>query len=314
MNSDFYKDVIEGLSSAPKYLSSKYFYNEKGDELFQGIMRLPEYYLTDCEFDIFKKYKVELLEKFSEDNQAFELTELGAGDGLKTKILLEHFVSENAKFKYRPIDISENVLQILKKDLIKEIPELNFEGLSGDYFKVLEDVSSDSEDVRNVVLFLGSNIGNYKISSSLEFLKRLRDSLNPGDLLLIGFDLKKDPRAILNAYDDGSGITKAFNLNLLDRINEELDANFDLLAFDHYPTYDPISGETKSYLISNKKQTITVGDTRINFRKHEPIFMEISQKYSHEDIECLSTASGFEIIENYLDDREFFVDSLWKVI
>ena len=314
MNSEFYNDVIEGLKSDPKRLSSKYFYNEKGDELFQAIMALPEYYLTNSEFEILQTHKESLLNAFREGTPQFELIELGAGDGLKTKILLEHFVLNNAAFRYRPVDISENVLQILKRDLIKEIPELNFEGLSGDYFKVLEDVSNDSDEVRNVVLFLGSNIGNYKISDALNFLKRIHSSLNKGDLLLIGFDLKKDPKTILSAYNDSSGVTRDFNLNLLRRINEELDADFDLDSFSHYPTYDPLSGETKSYLISNKNQTVTVSDQKIDFLKSEPIFMEISQKYGFEDIECMAAAAGFEISANFLDSREYFVDSLWTVI
>jgi dimethylhistidine N-methyltransferase len=309
--SEFKSDVIEGLSSIPKKLSSKYFYDERGDELFIQIMNLDEYYLTRSEYEILDRNKNRLLEQFRKGGKRFELVELGAGDGLKTKILLEHFVAKQTDFKYTPIDISENVLQILKSDLIREIPELNFEGISGDYFKVLDQMGSDGEDMRDVVLFLGSNIGNFQLKEAIEFLKKISNSLNEGDMLLIGFDLKKNPKTILNAYNDSKGVTKAFNLNLLHRINKELGADFDVEQFEHYPTYDPLTGETRSYLISQTEQDVNIDGSVIHFKKHEPVFVEISQKFSLTDIESLAAASGFEIVENYFDEQGYFVDSLW---
>jgi len=313
MSSEFYKDVIEGLNSFPKKLSSKYFYDKRGDELFRTIMGLKEYYLTRCEFEILSTNKENLLKQFGEGTRGFDLVELGAGDGLKTKVLLEHFVAEEAIFKYTPIDISKNVLQILKQDLIRDIPELEFRGIRGDYLEALDQMNNDPEISRNVVLFLGSNIGNFGLSAALDFLNRLSSSLNKGDMVLIGFDLKKDPKVSLAAYNDPTGVTRAFNLNLLQRINDELDADFDIGKFDHYPTYDPVSGETKSYLISKKKQSVTIGEETIEFSLNEPVFMEISQKYGMDDIEGLAAASGFEILENYFDCKHYFVDSLWVV-
>ena len=184
----FAHDVEEGLNRDPKKLSSKYFYDKKGDELFQAIMRMPEYYLTDCEYGIFDQEKERILAAIGREN--FELIELGAGDGYKTKILLEHFLKEEVPFVYRPVDISQNVLNGLKADLQKLWPDLRVRPLKGDYFAMLERLHSE-QGQRKVLMFLGANIGNYTRQEALRFLENLRKQMDPGDQLLIGFDLKK---------------------------------------------------------------------------------------------------------------------------
>lgn len=313
--STFAQDVHSGLTEFPKRLPSKYFYDENGDQLFQTIMGLGEYYLTRCEFEIFDKQKERILKSFLGEDASFNLVELGAGDGTKTKVLLNHFVNEGVNFSYSPIDISQHVLDLLSKDLAKSIPNLKVNAIQGDYFEALSKLNENHFE-KEVVLFLGSNIGNFSNGAAPAFLKKLSQNLSKGDLFLIGFDLMKDPNVILNAYNDKLGVTKEFNINLLKRINNELGGNFDLEGFEHFPTYDPITGETKSHLISNKEQTVKIaatGDT-YRFDAWEAIHTEVSQKYSLKSIHKFAEEAGFKVIEDFTDERNYYVDSLWEKI
>ena len=309
----FASDILAGLRGNPKTLSSKYFYDEAGDKLFQQIMEMPEYYLTRSEWKIFQTHRQNLLEKW--EGQAFDLIELGAGDGTKTKILLHHFLEAGINFRYLPIDISTHALEALTQDLAREMPRLPVEGLQGDYFSVLEHLSKDKSR-KKVVLFLGSNIGNFKQQEAKHFLRSLCEVISPGDQVLIGFDLKKNPATILAAYNDPTGITAAFNLNLLKRINRELKGNFDLEAFLHWETYNPLTGAAQSFLVSKKDQEVYLEseDTTIHFDAWEPISVELSQKFSLREIEFLSQYTGFRLIHNYLDSKGYFVDSLWEKV
>lgn len=310
--STFESDILKGLSSHPKYLFSKYFYNAQGSKIFEKIMHMPEYYLTDCELEIFKTYKKQIIGAFANPEKEFELIELGAGDGLKTKILLAHLLDYNYKFKYIPIDISPKAIYGLQQDLAINLPSLRFDGLIGDYFQLIAELPNPNP---KTVLFLGSNIGNLAEEKSIHFLRKLSEVLNPGDQLLIGFDLKKDPEIILPAYNDPYGHTAAFNLNLLSRINKELDANFILENFSHQETYDPVTGTAKSFLVSKIKQSIQIRklDKSFSLNACERIFMERSQKYDMPMIERLAGQSGFEIVAHYFDNKKWFVNSLWKV-
>lgn len=314
IKNEFAIDTITGLLSNPKYLSSKYFYNQEGSKIFQDIMRMPEYYLTDCELEIFSDLKQEILDSFSKDNESFELIELGAGDGTKTKILLSHFLNRNAKFKYSPIDISKDAVIALLEELKSELPKLKVNGLIGDYFNLIGDIKPNGY-LKKIILFLGSNIGNYNDSKSLDFLEGLRNVMSANDLLFIGFDMKKDPRVILDAYNDPHGHTAAFNLNLLQRINDEMGADFDISKFFHKEEYNPDTGTASSYIVSKANQSVAIidHDLVISFEKDERIFTEISQKYSHSMINELAMKSGFEVVKNFIDKRQYFVNSLWKI-
>jgi L-histidine N-alpha-methyltransferase len=313
MNTQFYRDVLDGLTSNPKYLSSKYFYDARGDKLFQQIMALPEYYLTRCEYSILKKYRKELFELFSaSESNAFDLIELGAGDGTKTKLLLEHFVKKKSSFTYYPIDISENVLKQLINSLQQEMPELQVKGIPKDYFSSIKEINAGDRSGKKVVLFLGSNVGNFNKNTAASFLQQLSGALNPGDDVLIGLDLKKDPRIVQKAYDDDAGVTKAFNLNLLERINRELKADFNPEHFVHYAIYDPQDGSAKSYLISSKDQTVNLLGKTISFAAWEAIHVETSQKFDQKMINTLAANSGFEIVKNFFDEKSYFVDTLWR--
>lgn len=311
----FALDVKNGLVESPKTLPSRYFYDEIGDDLFQKIMDLDEYYLTRAEFEIFVRQKGEILNSFLGDESSFRLVELGAGDGTKTKVLLSYFLEREVPFTYSPIDISGNVLEQLEEDLSEELPALKVEPIVGEYFSALEELAANDTS-KEVVLFLGSNIGNFDRASGVEFLTHIGENLSAGDMLLIGFDLMKSPEKILSAYNDKEGVTKAFNLNLLTRINNELGANFNVEDFDHFPTYDPLTGETKSHIISKKQQTVYIEslDESFSFDAWEAIHTEVSQKYSMKMIEAYAAEAGFEIVHNFMDSNQYFVDSLWRRI
>lgn len=314
LDKTFATDVFKGLTAIQKYIPSKYFYDEAGDKLFQDIMHMPEYYLTRCEYEILSFNKEILLSCFTKGADAFRLIELGAGDGLKTKILLRHFSEKGICFDYLPVDISANALNKLLVTIKQQMPAVNSKGLEGDYFDCIDKLARN-DGVKNVVLLLGSNIGNYSNEEALRFLKSLNKSLSKGDNVLIGFDLKKDPALILDAYNDKSGITKVFNLNLLNRINKELGADFNIENFKHYPVYDPETGECKSYLLSTKRQQVIIKqlNVAISFRAWEPIYTEVSKKYSIQEINELAEATGFKVRQNFLDCKHYFVDSLWEV-
>ena len=232
---EFAQEVKEGLSAFPKYLSSKYFYDEIGDALFQDIMNMPEYYLTDAEFEILSMHKEAIIRHFQYGTGPFDLFELGAGDGKKTKILLRQLLADHVDFVYRPIDISSNALEQLEHALIEELPDLHISPLQGTYFNTLEQIG-EQHDRKKVILFLGSNIGNLLHQNAISFLQQLQNVMSPNDLLFMGMDQKKNPQIILDAYNDKTGITAAFNKNILQRINNELGGTFNLEDFLHWET------------------------------------------------------------------------------
>jgi len=308
----FATDVLDGLSQSPKRLHAKYFYDKEGDKLFQEIMACPEYYPTRCEWEIFRDKTAELANVMI-TGEAFDLIELGAGDATKSQYLLKYLVDRHTAFTYMPIDISGNILDELQNRLEKEMPDLSLHCLEGEYLEMLDKATALSSR-RKVVLFLGANIGNMERREAVAFCRSLRERLQPGDRVLIGFDLKKHPRIIRNAYDDSAGITAKFNLNLLKRINRELNANFITEQFEHYQTYDPMTGACKSYLVSLCDQQVTICKNNFNFRRDEVIYMEVSQKYAIEEITTLAGKTGFRSVQNTHDNSRWFADVCWEVV
>ena len=306
----FAEDVESGLNSSPKNLHSMYFYDKVGDDIFREIMAMPEYYLTRSEYEILSVNKQAIFESLK--NTKFELIEFGAGDAYKTKILLHHFTEQEANFQYVPIDISENILDSLSQSLQQELPTLKIKTVAGEYFKSLAQLSQ-TNTTRKLVLFLGSNIGNMDTAQTENFLRRIYANLHQGDLLLLGADLKKDPKVILAAYNDKNGITARFNMNLLVRINAELDANFDLDKFYHYPIYDPITGTAKSFIVSKYDQEVTIKslDQVISFKAGEQIATEISQKYQLEDFQNWADTTGFNMKRIFTDRQRSFANILY---
>jgi L-histidine N-alpha-methyltransferase len=308
---NFLTEVLSDLSQTPKKLNSKYFYDERGDKLFQQIMECDEYYPTDCELEIFKERTKDLAVTLKNGFNSFDLVELGAGDATKSMFLLKELVDTNVDFTYMPIDISSTMIKYLEESLPNKIAGLKVEGLNGEYFDMLQKANAISSR-KKVVLMLGGNIGNDTPENAIEFCRKICGSLQEGDLVLVGFDLKKNPSTILAAYNDSSGYTRQFNLNLLLRINEELKADFDLEQFEHYPSYDPESGACKSYLISKIKQVVSISGKQFFFEKDEYIFMEISQKYSLKETDEMASKAGFKPVQHFLDSKEWFLDTVWQ--
>jgi L-histidine Nalpha-methyltransferase len=309
----FRQDVRRGLTDYPKHLSSQYFYDEEGDKLFQEIMEMPDYYLTNAETAIFEDFKEEICGYFSAGGSPFQLIELGAGDGKKTKILLSKLRDQGAIFRYQPVDISISALDQLETSIKTELPGIEVEGMHGTYFEILEYLNA-VKDERKVILFLGSNIGNLLHSRAVIFLKELADQMNPEDLLFIGFDQKKDPQKVLNAYNDPEGITEAFNKNVLKRINRELGGNFDPDRFLHWEVYDPESGTARSYLVAKEKHDVSIEglNLKVSFEAWETIHTEISQKYDDTTISWLAEQAGLQIVKHFADPGENYKNYILK--
>lgn len=313
MNEQFKKDVEAGLSKENRTLPSKYFYDAIGDELFVKIMHSDEYYLTRAELEIFQSYTSELVEAFGfRKDQYFELIELGAGDGLKTLELLTYLDREGYKFAYFPIDISENALNTITRKIHSKLPDLKVEPNQGDYFQVLE--SFRDRKVPKVILFLGSNIGNMQDDIASQFIYNLSINLNKNDKLLLGVDLIKSADIVLPAYNDSQGYTKAFNLNLLRRINEELDADFQLENWSHSPEYNEDEGIARSYLVSETEQVVNIGalEKSYLFQKGERIHTEISRKYNDAILNKILEGTDFIIETKIKDSKSYFADYILK--
>ncbi len=310
--SAFEEDIYKGLTRNPKQLSSKYFYDKKGDKLFQDIMNMPEYYLTNCEYNIIKSNTVEIADAFEGPN-GFDLIELGAGDGKKTKLLLKYLADKKVVFEYLPVDISQNALDDLEQSIKKELPTVRTKPQQGTYFKTLERLA-DYNSRKKVILVLGSNIGNLLHKDAIDFLRQIQVAMSPEDMLFMGFDQKKDPQIILDAYNDKAGITAAFNKNLLERINTELQGNFDLDSFSHWETYDPETGTAKSFLMSIKKQTVTIKDLELNvsFEAWESIHTEISQKYDDAVVEWLANQADLEVSTSFSDKENYYKNYIFR--
>lgn len=310
--SGFAKDVYLGLTSHPKYLLSKYFYDKKGDKLFQKIMGLPEYYLTNCEYNILEKHTAEIADVFN-GPQGFDLIELGAGDGKKTKILLRYLEEQKMDFHYLPVDISENVLKELQSSLEAELPQVQVNIQQGTYFDILEKLAGYNSR-KKVILFLGSNIGNLLHKNAIDFLKNIKAAMAPDDMLFMGFDQKKHPQTVLDAYNDKTGVTAAFNKNILARANSELNADFDLDSFMHWETYDPESGTAKSFLVSIKAQHVSIKNLGLNVQFHawETIHTEISQKYDDAVVNWLADEAGLKITGSFTDEKEYYKNYIFR--
>lgn len=308
----FALDVLVGLSDNRKSLPSKYMYDEDGSRLFTRITHLPEYYLTNCEQETLQRNRKRIAEYVSAT--PFNLVELGSGDGRKTRILIEHFLEHNLDFRYVPIDISQSAMEELLADLGKEYPSLQIEGLVSDYFTGLKWLNNRHKR-KNLVLFLGSNIGNFNAGRSRFFLRHLWNSLRDGDNLLIGFDHKKDIDLLEAAYNDSQGVTAEFNINLLKRINRELGGQFDVNKFRHFGTYDVFSGAMESYLVSLEQQEVFIEaiGRSFAFGPWEPIHTEYSYKYLESDVNTLAEDTGFAVKEHLYDSPKYFIDSIWEV-
>lgn len=300
----FKEEILSGLRKKQKTLPSKYFYDKKGDAIFQEIMKMESYYLPRCEREILNTQSKAIAALLKSKRDHWNIVELGAGDGTKTTVLLKHLYENKLSLSYTALDISSNILKENKAKVTAAIPVIETQFVSGNYFETCHEVLKEQSG--NLILFLGSNIGNYNDEETREFFQWLSQGMNTNDLVLIAFDLKKNPYTILEAYNDKEGITAAFNLNLLTRINRELQAGFDVDAFEHYACYNPLSGNCMSFLISLKEQTVPIDGETISFRKGEAIYTEISKKYEFDEIEKLSSENGFIIEKHFPDSKGYY--------
>ena len=310
MSKAFEKDILEGLSAREKHISSKYLYDDLGSQIFQEIMNLDEYYPTNCELEILKNQSNQIFQCI-QPNGNFNIVEFGAGDGAKTIELINAFPTTSCELNYIPIDISEKAIDDLKANITRACGSISINPIIANYFKLFESPFYFGD--QNLLLFLGGNIGNFTNEEVKLLLERFNDHMNIGDHLLIGFDLRKNPRTVHLAYDDPKGVTRKFNLNLLTRINRELEGDFNLESFDFYCQYDPVAGEVRSYLVSLKDQEVNLkkASKRINFQKHELIHTELSRKFSLNEIEEQAQINGFKVVKHFKDSKGYFADSLW---
>ncbi|MBX3473882.1 MAG: L-histidine N(alpha)-methyltransferase [Planctomycetes bacterium] len=308
----FALDVLNGLGEMPKRLPSRWFYDAEGSRLFQLICDLPEYYLTRAEHEILTRHAPDIIARAAK--QSLDIVDLGAGDGRKTNLLLDAALKRVKDPRFVPIDISEAAMRGLVADTGRAFPVLDIQGLVGEYADALHFFSKDKSRP-SLVMFLGSNIGNFEYPAARSFLRQVWGALNPGDLVLIGFDRKKDISQLIAAYNDSAGVTARFDLNLLARINRELGGRFDLGKFEFFATWNPIVGAIESYLVSREKQSVPVAGVNqtFHFEAWEPIHMEHSFKYGDHDIAQLAAATGYEIVAEYTDEKGWFKDSLWRV-
>jgi dimethylhistidine N-methyltransferase len=301
---EFSLAVIEGLSRAHKTLPCRYFYDARGSELFEEITRLPEYYPTRTETQILKEYAGEIVDGFADGDL---LVEFGSGSSLKTEILLDRI---SARIVYVPIDVSESALVEATARLAERHPNLDIRPFAAD-FSDLDALPFEPSDHRRTGFFPGSTIGNFAPREAVQLLSNFRSALGTGGRLIIGVDLKKDPHTLVRAYDDKAGITAAFNLNLLARINRELAGTFDERSFRHKAIYNPREGRIEMHLVSLRAQDVEASGRRFHFREGECVHTENSYKYTVPEFQELAKTAGWHSNRVWTDaDKQFSVHEL----
>lgn len=303
--------ALQGLSAPQKALSSAWLYDDEGSRIFQRIMALPEYYLTRMEHALLRERADDLLRLLVPDGHPIDLIELGSGDGEKSLTLCRALLARGLQGTYWPMDVSAHALAELAQRFRTQLPGMPLHPVPGDYFTQWPATGLAR---RQVAMLLGSNLGNLDERGAVTLLSRVRAQLRAGDALLLGLDLVKNPHDIQAAYDDAQGVTAAFNLNLLRRLNRELGMNFDLHQFSHFASYCPLSGVVRSFLVSSMAQIVssTVLGREFHFRAGETIYTEQSQKYTAQTIDRLAHLSGFETAGLITDADERYALAVWR--
>ena len=306
----FALEVSEGLTRpGQKELPSKYLYDSVGSALFEVICELPEYGLTRSEEDLLKVHAREIVDQLP---RPVVVAELGSGTGRKTRLLLEALSRWQSTW-YHPIEISPTALALLRREL-HDINNISIVGFEREFLDGLREVAARrSAGEHLLALFLGSNIGNFDGPAGSEFLRDLRQILLPGDSLLLGTDMLKPVPTLISAYDDPIGVTAAFNLNLLARINRELGADFDLQQFAHAALFNEATHSVEMHLRSRSRQIVTIPEASISvqFEKDETIWTESSHKYSQDELVSLAHHSGFKRKAQWMDQSWGFAENLW---
>jgi dimethylhistidine N-methyltransferase len=305
-------EIFAGLEERPRSIPTRLLYDSVGDDLFRRISASEDYYLTRCEHEILEQQSRSILDAFAPEG-TLDVVELGAGDGHKSALLLEAALGGGREVFYVPIDISKAALTVLEQRMRERLPNLILRPTCGDYLSGLRELHAGTHR-RELILFLGSNIGNYFDDEAVELLASVRAVIEPQDAMLVGFDLRKDPNLVHAAYNDRGGLTRRFNLNLLARLNRELGADFELDRFVHFEQYDPVQGIATSYLVSTDEQRVQLTGlgTTLELEAHEPIRTEISRKYSEDEIRRIAREAGFDVSALFHDRRRWFADALLR--
>ena len=306
-------DVRAGLTRKAKALPPKYFYDELGSRLFEAICFLPEYYLTRAEGEILQTNAAEIM---SAIEGPVRLLELGSGSADKTRYLIEALLANQPQLHYLPVDISDSSLELASQRLLRLYPGLRITAFAADYFTALQALGARvpaDPNCHTVAVFLGSNIGNFGRDESREFLHAVRKLLRPQDSLLLGADLKKSTNILIPAYDDSLGVTAAFNLNLLSRINRELDGDFDVKKFQHSAVYNDELGRIEIHLVSKEPQVVRIRaiDLEIEFEKGETIRTENSYKFDLDQLAGIAQDTGFVLTKSWFDRSHLFSFNLF---
>jgi L-histidine N-alpha-methyltransferase len=309
---NFARDVREGLSGNPKQLFPKYLYDALGSKLFEAICQTPEYYPTRTENEILSRHADEMV-TFLPGCQT--LIELGSGSAEKTRKVIEALLRNQPTLLFVPIDISASALEESSRGLLQMYPALRIDAYAADYFDGLAALKP-IETGPALVLFLGSNIGNFEKQATAEFLRAIRNVLRTGDALLLGADLKKDRQTLEAAYNDSLGVTRAFILNQLARINREFGANFDLRGFELVSIYDESVGRIDVYLESLRRQSVTIPalDMSLTCEAGEHLHMENAYKYDLEELSLMAKQSGFDLTKSWLDEGKRFSSNLFVAV
>lgn len=310
--SSFARDVRDGLSGDPKQLFPKYLYDALGSKLFEAICQTDEYYPTRAESEILSRHADEIVSTLT---SCQTLIELGSGSAEKTRKVIEALLRKQPTLLFVPIDISASALEDSSRALLQLYPALRIEAYAGDYFDGLAALNPlDAGPV--LVLFLGSNIGNFEKQAAADFLRAIRKVLRPGDALLLGADLKKDRATLEAAYNDLLGVTRAFILNQLARINREFGANFDLRGFELISNYDEAVGRIDVYLESLREQAVTIPalEMSLTLTEGERIHMENAYKYDLEELRSMARESGFELTQTWMDENRRFSSNLFVAV
>ncbi|HUT06245.1 MAG TPA: L-histidine N(alpha)-methyltransferase [Nitrosopumilaceae archaeon] len=299
----FADEITSGLNRDSKYINPKFFYDKKGSDLFEQICGLPEYYPTRTEIEILKNLKSDLSKYL---DASFRLVELGSGSSIKTRLILDIFAENQNKIEYFPIDISE-ILTESSELLQKDYADLHITGIIDTYEGGLEFIEK-YDDKKNLIIFLGSSFGNFIPNEGKTFLQKINSTMKKEDLFLIGLDLVKGIQILENAYNDTKGITSKFNLNVLSRINDELDADFVLNNFEHFAKYNEQDQRVEMYLKSLVNQSVIISKANLSLtlKQGELIHTEHSHKYKISQIKELMDKTGFKIMQNWLDAKEHY--------
>ncbi len=304
---DFCAAVHDGLSQCPKELPSRFFYDQRGSELFEQITALPEYYPTRCEAEILRRNSAAILTNMGPDAS---IVEFGSGSSAKTRMLLSAALARQNELWYVPVDISRTFLLDSAEALLSEYQNLRITAVAAEYNEAVE-LLPPAKGPR-LILFLGSNIGNLVDEVAIRFLSEVRDRMSETDRLLVGADLVKDRQVLRLAYNDPSGVTAEFNKNLLVRINRDLHGNFDPDSFRHEAIYDEAESRIEMRLISTRNQQVRIADleTAYPFEPDEPIVTEWSHKYTRESFSRLARSASLEICAEWNDEKHWFSEFL----